>query len=132
MSEEHELTGDGGKFADPAERTEKLIEFDRLFALLSKARRRHALYCVAESSSATLPTSELVDELVDLERRASDGEPSRQEIELTLRHTHLPKLSEADVIDYDAERSVVDYRGGRRVDRWIDQVMEAELPESFD
>lgn len=131
MSEEYETRGDGGELGAPEERTEGLIEFDRLFSLLSTTRRRHALYCLAEASAATLSMSDLVDELAAIERRTSDA-PSREEIELALRHTHLPKLSEAGVIDYDPGRAVVSYRGGRRVDRWVDRAMDAELARSID
>lgn len=132
MSEESGTRGDGGELGAPGERTEELIEFDRLFSLLSTARRRHALYCIAETPAATLSTSDLVDELVALERRTPTGEASRDEIVLALRHTHLPKLSEAGVIDYDPDRSVVSYRGGRRVDRWIERAMDAELARPVD
>jgi len=128
MSEEYGSRGEQGE----AERDDGPIEFDRLFSLLSTARRRYALYCIVETPVTTLSTTELVNELAALEGRASDGIPPRDEIELTLRHTHLPKLSAAGVIDYDPERSVVSYCGGRRVDRWLDRTMAAELEQSMD
>jgi len=128
MSEEYGSRGEQGD----AERDDGPIEFDRLFSCLSTARRRYALYCIVETPATTLSTTDLVDELAALEGRASDGIPSRDEIELTLRHTHLPKLSAAGVIDYDPDRSVVSYCGGRRADRWLDRTMDAELDRSAD
>src|SRR6056297_378623 len=125
MSEEY---GSRGKQGD-AERTAGPVTFDELFTVLSTARRRYALYCMVETPVATLSTTELVDELATLEKQVSDEAPSRNEIEMTLRHTHLPKLSAADVIDYDPERAVVTYRGGRRIDRWLDRTMNAEIDQ---
>jgi len=127
MSEEYGFNGEQGN----ADRADGTIEFDRLFSLLSTARRRYALYCITETPTPTLSTTDLVDELAALEGRASDELPSRDEIELTLRHTHLPRLSAAGVIDYDPERSVVSYCGDRRVDRWLDRAMAAELDQSM-
>jgi hypothetical protein len=124
MSEEYGSKGEQGDADAP-------IEYDRLFSLLSTARRRYALYCITETPTPALSTTDLVDELAALEGRASDEIPPRDEIELTLRHTHLPKLSAAGVIDYDPERSVIRYRGGRRVDRWLDRTMAAELDQSM-
>lgn len=126
MSEEYGSRGE----QEDAERADGPIEFDRLFSLLSTARRRYALYCIVETPTTALSTADLVDELAALEGRASAEIPSRDEIELTLRHTHLPKLSSAGVIDYDPERSVVRYCGDRRVDRWLDRTMTAELDRS--
>ena len=127
----HEL-GDTSLDAS-ADRGDAAIGFDQLFSLLASARRRHALYCLAAAtSSSTLTTAELADRLAVLEARATDDQHSRTEIELTLRHSHLPKLDDADVIDYDPEQSVVLYRGGRRADRWIDRAMEAELATTPD
>lgn len=129
MSEEYGSRRDTGGLSD-ANCTDRPIEFDRLFSLLATARRRYALYCVAETT--TLSTNELVDELAALEGCTSESDPSRDEIELTLRHTHLPKLSAAGVIDYDPDRSTVSYQGGQRVDRWVDRAADAELTRRSD
>ncbi|GAA0676607.1 hypothetical protein ACFQDG_07930 [Natronoarchaeum mannanilyticum] len=128
MSEEYGSRGEQGD----AERDDGPIEFDRLFSCLSTARRRYALYCIVETPATALSTTELVNELAALERRVSDEIPPRDEIELSLRHTHLPKLSSAGVIDYDPERSVVSYCGGRRADRWLARTMDAELDRPMD
>jgi len=128
MSEEYGSRGEQGG----ADRTEGPIEFDRLFSLLSTARRRYALYCIVETPATALSTTGLVDEMAALEGRTAAETPPRDEIELTLRHTHLPKLSSAGVIEYDPERSLVSYCGGRRVDRWLDRTMTAELDQSID
>ena len=110
-----------------AERDPSMIELDELFSILASTRRRHALYCIVAAPSSTLATAELADRLTVLEERATGGQHDRTEIELTLRHSHLPKLDDAGVIDFDPAQSVLVYRGGRRTDRWIDRVMDEEL-----
>lgn len=132
MSEKREFEGTAGELADPVGRTEEPIEFDQLFSLLSTRRRRYALYCLAEASETTLSTTDLVDELATFEPTAENEAAPRREIELSLRHTHLPKLDDADVVDYDAERSVATYCGGPRVDRWLTRTMDAECSQVSD
>lgn len=124
MSEEH---GFKQEAVDTSAPSGDCVEFDRLFSLLAQERRRYVLYCLVEASRSEWTTSALVEELADFERRAAATDSSRRELEVALRHTHLPKLAEADVIDYDPDESVAVYRGDRRVERWVSMTREREL-----
>lgn len=123
MSEEYGFRQDAGGLDDP----DRSLDFDRLFELLSNRWRRYALYCFVGQSDSKVTTSTLVDELTAIERRTSAQECSRREIELSLRHTHLPKLAETPVIDYDPDRSEVVYRGGPRLEAWVEMARESEI-----
>lgn len=128
MSEEYGYRQDAGDLPDPSgAEGDGPIDFDQLFSLLSDDRRRYALYRAADREGASVATSALVDDVVALERRVSESGCRRREAAITLRHTHLPKLSAAAVIDYDPDAGEVVYRGGPRVDRWLETVREAEL-----
>ena len=122
MSERYEFGQDRGGSGDP----NGAIDFDRLFELLSDERRRYALYCFAERSDSSVTVESLVEDLVALERRVS-SQCSRREVEISLQHTHLPKLSETGVVEYAPDRAEVTYRGGPRVQTWVERVKEAEL-----
>ena len=123
MSDEYGFRQEIGGLEEP----DRSIGFDRLFELLSDKRRRYALYCFADQQESKVTVSALVDELVALERRASSSECSRREVEISLQHTHLPKLSEMGVVEYERERSEVMYRGGPRLETWVERAKAAEL-----
>lgn len=122
MSERYEVGQDRGGPLDPDEP----IDFDGLFELLSDERRRYALYCFTERSDSTVTFESLVEDLVALERRVS-SHCSRREVEISLQHKHLPKLSEMGVVDYASDRSEVTYQGGPRVQAWVERVRDAEI-----
>ena len=122
MSERYEVGQDHVGSGGP----DGSIDFDCLFELLSDERRRYALYCFTERSDSTVTFESLVEDLVALERRVS-SQCSRREVEISLQHKHLPKLSEMGVVEYASDRSEVTYQGGPRVQTWVERVREAEL-----
>ncbi|RQG94798.1 hypothetical protein EA472_22075 [Natrarchaeobius oligotrophus] len=68
------------------------------------------------ASEGTLAYDALVDHVTDRVRdedadRVSDEQ--RQRVRIALRHTHLPKLEEARIIDYEAETGRVRFVGGK-------------------
>lgn len=83
---------------------EELPESD-MFVLLAKRRRRLALEVIQESQS-TLPTEELANRLVDREFENATADDV-QSVCLTLRHNHLPRLDESNVVEYDAAEGTV-------------------------
>lgn len=90
------------------------VEYDRLFEALADRHRRLLLYRLAEAEVAT------VDELVDALSDRVAADPARLEISLT--HTHLPKMDEAAIVDYDRRSSTVRYRGSGT--RLLEDVLE--------
>lgn len=103
------------------------IGFSQLFDLLSKKRRRYALYGLTDVSGSSMSLNALVDRVESLEDDDSATRRQREEIKLALQHTHLPKLADADVIEYDRSESELEFQGGRRVEQWIIEAVEAEL-----
>lgn len=82
---------------------------DELFAALSHPRRRFTLQYL-RTADAPLPVAELAAELVtwEDETTAIDGSgEARTDVEIALMHVHLPKMAEADFVDYDASRRTV-------------------------
>ncbi|MCO8245746.1 MULTISPECIES: hypothetical protein [unclassified Haladaptatus] len=65
-----------------------------IFRLLSDDRRRRILHAI-RARSGPMQIGALVAELVKLE-----GVDSRDRIELSLYHNHLPRLSDSGIIDY--------------------------------
>jgi len=81
---------------------------DERFELLAAERRRLALAVLSERD-APLGLDDLATAVAT--RQSDDGAPENEVIDRTavsLHHVHLPRLGDADVVDYDA--------GARRVD----------------
>jgi hypothetical protein len=90
-----------------------MASLDRIFDLLSDEQRRYALYYL-DRQDDPVP----VDELADVVAEWQDDPPQTdarldryEKIEMRLHHQHLPKAAEAEFIEYDRERGVVEVSG---------------------
>lgn len=97
--------------------------------LLSSQRRLYALLCLREADRP-VTLAELAADVTAQEReinRESLSHGSVQAAYLSLYHTHIPKLSESGVVEYDRESSTVRLaEGGNQVDVVIDAVFDHE------
>lgn len=66
---------------------------DRVFDILSKTQRRQSLFAIKEG---------MVDNDADLLMRSS-----KKDVEVELRHTHLPKLEQAGYIEWDRDTGAI-------------------------
>ena len=83
---------------------ERVISTESALRLLADPKRRQVLRQLADTPDGTT-----VDVLAD-ELRAGPEEPDgdgSNRPSIVLRHVHLPKLQEADVLEYDADRGTV-------------------------
>lgn len=82
---------------------------DALFDVLSDSRRRFTLLYLEEAETP-LSVAELTTELQAWEAdNCPDGQrgPDRDTVEISLVHSHLPKMDERRVVDYDPARRTV-------------------------
>lgn len=95
--------------AEPAERE---LPKDLIFGLLSVTRRRRVLaYLANRGGEATL--SELAEHVASLENEKSVAaltSAERKRVYVCFYQSHLPKLADAGVIDYDQARGTVRLR----------------------
>lgn len=90
-----------------------MTSLDRIFDLLSKERRRYALYYL-ERRDGPVSIDELAEQVIEWESdpaAVSVPEERFERVELELHHNHLPKASEAEFVEYDPERGVVEISG---------------------
>ena len=108
----------------PAER-EQSIPPDEVLSAIANEQRRAIIDSLNSASENTLDYDTLVDRVADTVRDkdvegASDEQ--RQRVRIALRHTHLPKLEEIRVIDYEAETDHVQFVGGEMVQEVLELV----------
>lgn len=93
------------------------IDESEYYNLVSARPRRAVLRylaSVAESTGTEPPVTVSVDELAERIAGALDGDSadrSVEELRISLHHCHLPKLADADVIEYDVQSHTVRFEG---------------------
>lgn len=97
---------------------------DLIFELLSSPRRRMALYYLRERGGSATVT-QLAEEIASLEYDVSVEELSRQQqkrVYVSLYQTHIPKLDDAGIVEYDDDSSeVVLSDKARRIDAYLNR-----------
>lgn len=106
----------GADHRDPARRRAVLFvhiqpgDVDEILRALSRRRRRYVMYHLQEHETSTLET--LAGHVAAAEEDVSVADVSderRETVAIELRHTHLPQLSQAGLVDYDPRTGDVRY-----------------------
>lgn len=87
----------------------------RAFSVLANTRRRQAIRYLGRHRSLSLAT--LADGVAEREADAplrEVDEGTVREVYLSLYHTHVPKLEDADIVAYDQERDWITRRDSPR------------------
>lgn len=86
--------------------------------LVTDQCRQQILHHLIENGNNAVDIDDLMDNL-DVAEMPEDRSrsTSRQHLKTRLHHTHLPKLAEAGVIDYDAHSDTVRYYSTERVEK---------------
>ena len=82
------------------------LSLDQAFSLLASDERRALLTSLLEANRGMF-VEELVDS-VATRMDSADEESDQQALAISLHHVHLPKLAEADVIEWDREHDHVE------------------------
>lgn len=82
---------------------------DQVVRALADEQRRHVLG-ILEAAETPLALADIAIELAQRETGEAESDSmfeTARQIRLRLHHGHLPKLAEADLIDYDIEKGLV-------------------------
>lgn len=103
-----------------------------VFKVLADHRRRTILYYLTRCTYP-VPFEEIVEEVAMQESEATASEPSKElveEVALDLYHTQLPKLAEADVIDYSKELQLIEVADTLRpLDEYLNLTKQHDKPQ---
>ena len=120
---------------------------DLVFDLLSNSRRRYALYCLNDQSDGVATLETLTENVVTFEQMtgATDGETNASmrtrtdsdhdghvrdrhaRVQIALTHTHLPKLEDAGLLEYDQRSEMVRYWSQPSVEEWLEHAKHKEI-----
>ncbi|WP_128476097.1 DUF7344 domain-containing protein [Halorussus pelagicus] len=106
---------------------ERAVPLDATFDALENEDCRVLLWHLAESDDALV-----VDDLVD---RLAETETDEERLRARLHHSHLPKLADAGLVAYDAERELVAYGEDARFEAMvpiIESFEQTDHPISLD
>lgn len=107
---------------------------DRVIRLIAETRNR-AVLSILNDAARSLTVTELAERLVAHdapETNATADESELQRVVLSLHHDELPRLDEADLIDYDPDANVVSYETYPSVSaEWLDLELIDELLSCF-
>jgi DNA-binding transcriptional ArsR family regulator len=104
---------------------------DEVFEVLKSPRRRYALYYLRQEGGET-QLSDLTEQVAAWENETTPAALSteqRKRVYISLYQTHLPKLDEANIVDYDRDEGIV--RLGDRasdLDIYLGDVSREEFP----
>lgn len=93
---------------------------DEVHRLLASERRRLLLTYLAKEADGVVPFDDLVDAIAERERPGPGPATHRDRVVADLYHVHLPKLADAEVIEYDPVEETVEYRASGRFKALLD------------
>ena len=101
------------------------IPIDERFDALAQADRRAVIQFFRDGSTEEVTLDDLVTGIVDGGYWDTDESHAR----LCLHHFALPKLADTGILDYDAKRKTVRYRGQPAVEQLLDTAARETIPE---
>lgn len=108
------------------DQTKLSTKFDEWFRILADRECRYVLYYFRESGTEVASVAELARHIGEHDDYTRSGDTNR--LELSLYHSKLPKLADADVIEYDARSKTIRYDGHPLLEEWVGQTAETECP----
>lgn len=91
---------------------------DTTIGALASSSRRHILRRLSREPDNTAT----IDELGDVLLTDGNGRTSGDEAKIALLHAHLPKLTEAGIVDVDWRHGTVRYREDHLIESLLGQV----------
>lgn len=100
---------------------------DTVLGLVADRDRRQAIQHLRHEADGDTSVDDLVDAVADGRSDGNDQTTHPERLAIQLYHTHLPKLAEYGVVEFDPGRRAVRYRADEQVERVLDSLSD-ELP----
>jgi predicted house-cleaning noncanonical NTP pyrophosphatase (MazG superfamily) len=105
---------------------------DEVFEVLSNSRRRCALHYLKQHADRRVELRELVDHVAAWENDTTVDElesTNRKCVYTALRQSHLPKMDDAGVVDYDLRRGEIELTdAAQETELYLERVPQSDIP----
>jgi hypothetical protein len=101
-------------------------EIDNRFSLLNRYERRCVIRFLQESEEGSASFDDIVNHLRERNPTADD----RDKVDISLQHTHLPKLATIGAVEYDSRSETVRYHGDELVEALLETTPETDASDS--
>lgn len=112
----------------------EVLTSDDIFEILSNHRRRMVLYHLQEAATP-LAVNELAEHVAAMENEISVDDltsQQRKRVYVSLYQTHLPKMAQMGLIDYDQEEGMVALTSRTAdINRYLGEGQESKRPWRF-
>lgn len=98
------------------------LSLNAMLELLTHHHRRELLRFLTDAPDHATDIDDVVTHLIEKDSEWTGARPAHNEIEAQLYHVHLPKLTEAGVIEYDARSKELRYRDHDRLEALLDSL----------
>ena len=100
-------------------------DLDRCLQLVADQHRRRIIHHLRHEANETTTFDDLVDQISSRVSDSKNGPPEdREELAIQLQHTHLPKLADHGVVDFDHRTGTVQYHPDEQVETVLDSLPE--------
>lgn len=107
-SMEEDASGPAG-VAQSASSDAETVSLDAIFDILTDQRRRYTLHCL-EKYENPMTLADLADEIAVWENETEIANIPAEDVKYvytSLYHTHIPKMADAGIVEYDQEQDMV-------------------------
>lgn len=105
---------------------------DACLGLVADRCRREIINQLRHNGNGQTTIDDLVDRLNQGKQAAGKGRsPDRDALAIQIYHTHLPKLADFGVVDYEPERGTVHYQPDEQVEAVLDSLPEEVAAANF-
>lgn len=120
--------GDNGECAgDPEPALGEIpLSVDAMLDILANADRRYLLEFLADQPDNTASFEAAAKHVITETGRERGAQPNHDEVQIDLLHHHLPKLSDAGVVEYDVRSQTIRYDPDDNLEALFDRVREFE------
>lgn len=102
------------------------LSVDAILSLLSHHRRRNLLAYLVDEADRMATIEECVSHIAEREEARTGDRPGHDHVETDLHHTHIPKLEDAGIVEYDTRNKEFRYRGHEDLEAWLDRIRAHE------
>ena len=110
------------------EKSDASLSLNAMLEIVAHHHRREILRTLIESSDDTATLDELMNRIARLEAERTGLEPGHDQIEMAFHHVHLPKLTDAGLVEYDPRSTAVRYRSHDRLEGLLEYLGSEESP----